>query len=412
VNWYPLATGDPLAGEPQGILQLTRLLNTYAGECLTSAQRVKNLGNIDWNSDAATAFKQRREAFVPKLETVSQRLSLTAGSLQQFAVRLDDLQSSGLSLRSSAQQIKAEIEAITPLANEQHQHNVREDLGMVLGKPPTPWPGPDYMAQLANLQSSFGRLQVAFDGLVSEYGSAASVCTNQLQAVSHDSLANNLFSVFGYFVDVAESDIHLALHDVNYLLPGIARILHDEANVLAIVSLFCPELAPALIVLSLVNLGLDLVLRNEGRRGPSNFNILMQDVLPMVAGAAAARFTNVGIGEADHLLIGTDDNLVDPISGVRSFFQVPENFASTGMKIIGKGGVTTAAPLRDVLTPAVFNFEAKALNYVEIASSVTANPQFMNFVWSKVVPAVDKLSGEDAKGFVDVADAFSMMRDR
>jgi len=281
LNWEPLSSGDPLPGDPVAIQQLSSLLGSYATECSSSATKLQNLGNIDWQSDAATAFRLRKEAFVPKLLLISKRLSSSSTILRQFASQVSAYQSSGQDLRANAQLLLNEIQAIEPLVAEQQEYNERQNLEALVGKPPIPWSGPDYAAREAELKDSYNRVQASFNDVVVDYETDAQTCTNQLQQVSHDALTNNLFSVFSHDLGDAGGSLMVALrdadsfieeevHEVNYYLPGTAKLLHEIGNIAGVLSILpIPVLQEAALAVLVVTLAVDVILKIENPRSVS-----------------------------------------------------------------------------------------------------------------------------------------------
>ncbi|MGA2875200.1 MAG: hypothetical protein ABSE82_06635 [Nitrososphaerales archaeon] len=382
LNWEPLSSGDPLPGDPVAIQQLSSLLGSYATECSSSATKLQNLGNIDWQSDAATAFRLRKEAFVPKLALVSQRLSSSSTILWQFAAQVSSYQSSGQDLRANAQLLLNEIQAIEPLVAEQQSYNERQNLEALVGKPPVPWSGPDYEAQEAELQASYNKVKTSFAEVVSDYGVTTQTCTSELQQVSHDALANNLFSVFSHYLGDAsslksdlgafDSIIRDGMHEINYLLPGTARLLHDIANIAGIIAILpIPGLQEAA---ELVFLGasagalvVDVALKAEHRDGVT-WGTLGMDVFQVASAGVLNKANN---------MVNIAEGAGDGESGAMSW-------------------IVSANPNPDLETsssylenfPARLNIESKTLNILGQADSagswLNQNSQFVNQTWGTI----------------------------
>jgi hypothetical protein len=305
------------------------------------ASKVSSLGAIDWVSDAADAFRIRQEAFPPKLELVSTRLQSTGVALQRFATQLEEIQSSALGYLSSAQQLQVQLQQVTALANEQRHYNDQQDLETLLGKPRVPWPGPNYIAQQSELQANFTRVQSAFNELVSEYQLAAQSCANQLQRVSHDALANNLFSVFAHYGAIEISDIKTEIKDVSqvsyYLAPGFARAMHDIANVAGILSMI-PVLnvvaIPVFLVTSGLALGDDALLMSEHRLD-GGWGTIAADGAQLVSAGLFAKASDMI--KASETVVGVSHTALESGEPFLESFPKLIKFESVTSDVVGEG---------------------------------------------------------------------------
>ena len=244
MSWEPLSSGDPLAGDPDGIDILVRNLRSYGQEFQSAGQEVSSIAATSWTGPAADQFKVRQEAIAPKLATVANRLLDTANALGSFSQQLRGIQTEAASLCNQAWQVEGELVAVQPLANAQRAHNHKQQLGVALGKPPVPWTGPNYIQREGQFKRNLASLRQRFDGLVGEYQSVAGSCARTLGSISHDGLQNNIFSVLGHYggnvEHVAAYDLHELKRAADIAMPYIARLSHDLANVTGILALILP----------------------------------------------------------------------------------------------------------------------------------------------------------------------------
>jgi hypothetical protein len=373
LNWEPLCAGDPLPGDPAAIQQLSSLLSNYANECSSSATKLTNLGDIDWESDAATVFRLRKEAYAPKLNLVSERLSSSSSILGRFGAQIGSLQASALNLRATAQQLQGDIQSIGPMAGEQQSYNERQIAEALVGKPPTPWPGPDYISQESALKASYLNVQFSFDQLVTEYATFSQWCASQLQQVSHDALTNSTFSEIEHYVG-----------DINDFLPLASQIIHDFADAAALVALvtaFIPGLewiAPiataVFLGLSVVSLGIDAVLFEE-HKGGVTWEKLSWDVFNIATVGIASKATNI---------VKLAEGATDARTGVTSFLFASKLDPDLAAFAGDLEGFATRLP-----------FESNVLNIVGEANSsmewVNDHFQTIDRTWGKFKSSLSSL---------------------
>lgn len=238
--YEPLASGDPLGGDPETILALVRVLQSHASECENLNQSVTNAGVESWVGDAAIAFQAKKQEFAPKLSQLTMRLSGAGAALLPFANALQSIQSEAQNLAAAARALQGEMSSLAPGVDRQEQHRRDQELGILVGKPPTPWSGPDYIGAMEVCRGRFIGLQQRFANLLGEYQATASNCASALNSISHDGLANSLFSVLAYESQLIGHDIDESWQDADRWWrehqSEILRVLHDLGTTLSIIA--------------------------------------------------------------------------------------------------------------------------------------------------------------------------------
>jgi len=195
-----------MPGDPNGISQLVGILRSYDSECQSLQGKLNGFDITSWVGSAGDEFRQRFAAFTPKLEAVSTRLGETATALDNFASQLTAIQAQAMSARNLAGSVMSEIQAVTPLADEQRKFLEQQELATLIGKPPKRWNGPNYILRQRELQNQYWSQQKIFDGCVAEYNAIVTYTSTRLSQVSKDSLANTLLSeIEHYGADVARA---------------------------------------------------------------------------------------------------------------------------------------------------------------------------------------------------------------
>ena len=93
MDWAPLCEGDPIPGDPAGIVVLAARLRAKAVELrdIVSALSGISADGI-WTGEAADQFAKRRESVGPDLELVAARYDAAAKALEGFHPAVGDAQ--------------------------------------------------------------------------------------------------------------------------------------------------------------------------------------------------------------------------------------------------------------------------------------------------------------------------------
>ncbi|HVW31797.1 MAG TPA: hypothetical protein VHL53_04595, partial [Acidimicrobiia bacterium] len=77
-DWTPLAEGDPLPGDPNGVADLVGRLRGEVGRIRAAATRLRavNAGDF-WTGDSANEFASRVGRAAPDLELAATRIDTT-----------------------------------------------------------------------------------------------------------------------------------------------------------------------------------------------------------------------------------------------------------------------------------------------------------------------------------------------
>ena len=390
--WSPLWSATALTGEPQDVLQLSSRLANFAAVCEGVAGEVDANDLADWVGDAATAFDTHRRRYSPHLEALASRLTGASGVLRVFAQSVDAIQSEARGLLARARGVESELVAVGPLADEQRSYLENQTMGALLGNPPAPWPGPDYVGQQGALQSEMDILRSTFGQLVNEYATTAHSAVVALNALTHDGMSDTRWSILtrgvsdvgGGLEEVGRVALHGAeyvgsreidgvrdaLHFVNDHLSDISRCLKDASDILGVASLVCMSLcllpppadavaataSVALKALSLVALGTSVAVTGVdaglAAEHKGSAKAVTFDLISVVSNFGAVKFANAaraldGLGVVSvkaelHAVMG---------GGFRSFLE--EGTASLGSDLhtIMNGGA------RSILDGSVLSHE-------------------------------------------------------
>lgn len=157
-DWSPLATTDPVPGDPGAVALLARRLRSTAEDLRCQATRLRAVRADDfWDGHAARVFSQHQRDLPPRIDAVVGRYARVAGALDRYHPKLAEAQT--MARRALTQARQAEIDghaaALGVAAMEAHDRAAvaAADASSASHpqsppRPPAPWPGPDWHARL------------------------------------------------------------------------------------------------------------------------------------------------------------------------------------------------------------------------------------------------------------------------
>ena len=238
-----------MPGDPDGILQLVGVLRSYVNECQILQGRVDSFNARDWVGSAADEFRSRYERFSPKLSAVSTRLGDTAAILNGFGTQLSPIQSQAMSASTTARSLLGEIQAVTPLANQQKTFLEQQEVGALLGKPPKPWTGPNYILQEGELQSQYRGQQAKFNECIASYSTLVAQIASRLSQISKDSLTNTWLSeIEHYSADVKSVVVAPVRDQYEELVATVDFIKGHMTQILDIIGMIVAVAAIAVMI--------------------------------------------------------------------------------------------------------------------------------------------------------------------
>jgi hypothetical protein len=330
-----------MPGDADGVLQLVGVLRNYVNECQILQERAASFDSSFWIGSAAAEFRRRYEAFAPKLSAVSLRLGDTASILNGFATQLSPIQSQALSASTAAGSILNEIQAVTPLANEQRAFQEQQRATALVGKPPRPWTGPNYILQESELQNQYRAQQATFNECVASYNTLAAQTASRLSHISKDSLTNTWLSeIEHYSADVALVALAPELDDYRALVASVDFFKEHMTQTLDVIGVIVAVAAigaaivgtdgaaaaalPALIGWVSVGLGAAQITNSSVRYGEGHGTRedlvlgITEGVLSMASGGLigqAARGVD-GAADAESTLSQIGGDVIDPPTAV------------------------------------------------------------------------------------------------
>lgn len=189
-DWSPVASGDPLPGDPGDIAATSRRMEDIGQVC--SQQRDVAAGiepDGIWVGLAADRFAEARDRVPQVLDALARRCELGAQALHRWSGDVDAHQQAGRFARGQARQADDEIAAATAGVAARQQYLSAEALRARDPEySPRPWPGPDWPALLADAQVRRQQAQDRFDQTVADYQADAARTADLLDDAATDDL--------------------------------------------------------------------------------------------------------------------------------------------------------------------------------------------------------------------------------
>lgn len=114
-DWAPLATSDPLPGDPDRVVAVARRNGDLAEQLTEQARKLRELATSEgWDSDAGRVFAGSAQDLAGRLEQARRRYSVVAEALGGYAPKLRQAQQEADVARLSARDAQQRIDANAP----------------------------------------------------------------------------------------------------------------------------------------------------------------------------------------------------------------------------------------------------------------------------------------------------------
>lgn len=259
-DWSPLASGDPVPGDPGAVATLARRLGTTAEVVRTQADRLAGIDPGCWEGEAASEFRTRQGELAPKLGTVAERYAKASSALDRYHPDLHQAQTTARRALAEARQAEAAIHGARQGMADMAAHAAAAERAAAAANAadpeappasPTPWSGPDHHARLGAAQAEMEAARRLLRQAEELRDGAATTCARSIRTASDDGLVNE-GGVFGFFKRAASA--------INDALPLVTQILTMATAVVGVLSILFPPLAVVAVALGALVLVLDLVL--------------------------------------------------------------------------------------------------------------------------------------------------------
>lgn len=220
VDWAPLATHDPVPGDPDAVVAVARRHGDLAAELEAQARSLRQLSTAEgWDSGAGRVFASSAQDLAGRLHRARRRYSVVAEALGAYAPKLRQAQ---------AEADAALKQAIAEQAADQHDRQGQLDVA-----------GSD-------LQRARNRLRAAQQAR----DAAGRTAQRRIQdAVSHDGLKDGLWDRIG---DGLADGWHGFANWFGHNWDSFTSWVHEQAGVLKWIADKCSLIATVLSVIAIV----------------------------------------------------------------------------------------------------------------------------------------------------------------
>jgi hypothetical protein len=287
-DWAPLAVGDPMPGEPDGIADLVRQLRGEAQRITAVAGRLRavNAGDF-WTGDAANEFSSRVGRAAPDLDLAAGRIETTVTALNRYLQAMGDCQSRGRTAVLRARDADADIAraqgglqaAAEQAARDAAAAGVRaaQTPGVSSPAPPTATWVPNWNSVLEEAQQARADAVRLFNIAVGDYDDAVRRCVADLGPAVHDALTDPVHhGLFARVAHAAESGVRAGVHAVEDVNENVVEWSHehfftldgisDSLGIAAAVAGFVPGAEGVALALSATKTALDYGLYRAGKK--------------------------------------------------------------------------------------------------------------------------------------------------
>ncbi len=253
---------------------------------------------------------------------------------------------------------------------------------MLVGKPPTPWSGADYIAQERDLQSQFDARQQTFDECVAMYNVLVTQTATRLSQISRDSLTNTWLSEIEHyasdmsatFVAAVEDPYKALVSTIDFIKGHMTQILDVIGFILAVAAVVVLIVGTDGAALSLVATLLPYIGMAVGEAQMLNSAVLYHEGKDSLGQA----LLGIGTGALDIVGGGLIGQAASEINGtVDATSTVSQVFSDvfTPAEVVVPDGATFASSFAFRLT----YFYTPTLDFANLASSgMTALGDFVN----------------------------------
>lgn len=265
MSWEPLASEDPIPGDPAGVAALAARLRAVADTISEQGGQLRDVGaECFWEGDAADGFQRVQEELPPLLDAVHSRYRAAADALDTYVEPLLAAQSEARAALADAREAEAQRSTaergITAMEDFTRSESQRAMTSSQAGEDPPyqaqDWSGADWNARLGDADDALAAARARLDRAVFSRDRAGQNAAGTVRAAADDSLQDDQ-SLLGRF----KRTVSNAARAITEALPieELAAIVAVAAAVLVIATLLIPgvNLLTAALVLGVAGLAFD-----------------------------------------------------------------------------------------------------------------------------------------------------------
>lgn len=296
MSWEPLASSDPVPGDPGRVAAVADQLAQMADAIGEQTGRLRGVtAEAFWEGDAADRFEADKDDLPPLLDLVQRRYGEVGSALARYAPELAAAQE--LARRALAQARNAEadissaergIDRMDEYARDERAR-VRSMAAAYPDRPsprPVPWSGPNYHVLLGDAQADLAAARALLDQAVDQNVRAAQAAARTIHDAIHDDIRNTFRSraeaagdFAGDVVDVLHESWdetlaqlsegarwlteHLPLERLSHILGVIAAVAGTVSLILTLTGVGAPVaafLSSVALAASAAKLAIDVVI--------------------------------------------------------------------------------------------------------------------------------------------------------
>lgn len=243
VDWTPLATHDPVPGDPDAVVAMARRHGDLATELEAQARSLRQLSTAEgWDSDAGRVFASSAQDLAGQLDRARRRYSVVAEALSVYAPKLREAQAEADAALKQAIAAQATVDGLRP-----HLTGNAPATTLVVGQTAGQH-GRQGQLDLAgsDLQRARNRLRAAQQ---SRDGAGRTAQRRIQDAISHDGLKDGLWDRIG---DGLADGWHGFANWFGHNWDSFTSWVHEHAGVLKWIADKCSTIATVLSVIAIV----------------------------------------------------------------------------------------------------------------------------------------------------------------
>ena len=260
-GWEPLASSDPVPGDPERIKAVARRLADIANAVGQQSARLRGVSaERIWTGDAARRFEADKDDLPPLLDLVRTRYSEAGSVLERYAPVLAEAQAKARRALAQARTAQADIADAERGVDRMEEYardertRVRTAADAFPERPaprPIPWSGPNYHYLLGDAQADLASARDLLDEAIAQNETAGHAAARAIYDAIDDDIRNT-----------PRSRAQAAAQWVteNFPVAELSKILGVIAAVAGVLALLIPAAAPVLGTIALVAGGAKLLL--------------------------------------------------------------------------------------------------------------------------------------------------------
>lgn len=266
-GWEPLASSDPVPGDPEQIKAVARRLGDIANAVEQQSARLRGVSaERIWIGDAARRFEADKDDLPPLLDIVRARYSEAGSALERYAGELAAAQELARQALARARAAQADIadaqrgvDRMEEYASDERTR-VRTAADAFPDRPaprPIPWSGPNYHYLLGDAQADLASARDLLDQAITQNETAGHAAARTIYDAINDDIHNTWRSRAQAAAQWLTENFPVA--ELSKILGAIALVATVLAAILTLTGVGAP-VAAALFAVAKVASGIKLVL--------------------------------------------------------------------------------------------------------------------------------------------------------